>query len=70
MPAKRKTIDVARIRDMANSSLANSREEYRESREGVASLLESVLMETGNYNGFQFIDGTNGETDRTRRKYY
>lgn len=34
------------------------------------NILESVLFKTNSYKGFHFTDGTQGETDRTVRKYY
>jgi hypothetical protein len=68
--AKRKTIEVSALRDKVNQMLEASAPEVTDGRTALAVLLESVLMETGNYSGFRFTDGNNGDTDRTRRHYY
>ena len=55
-----KTIKVARVLEMANRYLASEdtpltlAQVHR--REGVASLLSSILHETGNYAGFSYLD--------------
>jgi hypothetical protein len=83
----RKTIDVQTLKERANTRLAY--EEYESDhwsrvtpqqayREGVASLLSWVLMETGNYKGFGYVEPggypigkfEEGVTDETRRCYY
>lgn len=54
----RKTIPVARVREIANNILANSTKDYPpESRLAIAGMLEIVLMETGNYHGFNHAPG-------------
>ena len=65
MARKRKTIDVAVVRDKANHYLAHTEDEcrvlgwnnadMRSRRMGVASLLETVLLDTGNYHGFGYV---------------
>ena len=90
--SNRKTIPVARIRELVNFRLTiepylampgkdremNAGEAYRMA---LASLLESVLHETGNYRGFGYQEGqvtrhADGPgdspdiTDETRRVYY
>jgi hypothetical protein len=49
----RKTIPVDRVREIANAMLADSIDDRAEGRTAIAVLLESILMETGNYHGFQ-----------------
>jgi len=51
----RKTISVEKVREMANAFLANENTTADE-REGVCALVESVLLETGNYQGFRYLD--------------
>jgi hypothetical protein len=67
----RKTIDIETLRISANQALVTEAEgNTPQFRNGVAGLLESALMSTGNYKGFRFTDGNNGRTDHTRRVYY
>lgn len=54
--AKRKTIKVNRVKELVNSYLLNSRDDNKDLRFGNAILLEQVLMETGNYNGFGYLN--------------
>jgi len=58
MMAKRKTIPVVRVKEIANHVLANSTEDFSpEQRLAVAGLLETILMETDNYRGFGYLPG-------------
>ena len=76
----RKTIAVTDLVDRANRFLELGELPGivdSQFREGVSQLLEYVLFETGNYNGFKFQDSEKEETgelkekfDRTRRLYY
>jgi hypothetical protein len=82
----RKTIDVATVVEWANTRLAIPDSTHRlevENTEqafrlGVSSLLEQILHNTDNYNGFQYVDVDGklvypfkrGETDETRKRYY
>jgi hypothetical protein len=69
--AGRKTIDVDRVREIANKMLSDSVDDRRDGRISVANMLETILMETGNYHGFRYIDGTpTGVVDDSRRKYH
>lgn len=65
----RKTIEVAKVLALANAAFRNSAPDRKEAREGIASLLEAVLMETGNYKGFRYLEGWPTD-DETRREYY
>ena len=73
--SKRKTIEVAAVREMANAMLANSDDDRTEGRVGVALLLERVLHDTGNYKGFRYLhyldeSRPNHRTDDETRRYY
>ncbi len=48
----RKTIVVSDIKDKANAMLADSDSDLIEGRQAVAILIESILMDTGNYHGY------------------
>jgi len=69
----RKTIDLERLRDMANAALRDSVDDYREQRDGIAFLLERALHESGRYRGFSYIGGyrpNDPAFDETRRTYH
>lgn len=54
-------IAVSKIKEIANSILSDNRNidvVNSETRKGVAQLLERILMETGNYRGFNFVQWT------------
>ena len=80
MPYKRKTIPVADVLALANKMLRDSADEMTQAREAVASLIERVLMDTGNYRGYGYLPGivTYDDVnliativgDETRRVYY
>jgi len=68
---QRKTIEVSAVLSMANNMLANSTHAVSaESRMAVASMLERILMDTGNYHGFNYIGGYVAGMDESRRFYY
>lgn len=67
---KRKTFDVDQFRIRINNMLAESAEDERQGRFVMASVLEGVLMDTGNYVGFRYTDGMDGAQDASRRSYY
>lgn len=79
MPRARKTVDVALVKDRANHFLNDEHTSPAE-RRGVAGLIESVLLATENYQGFQFTDPNAQRTadhqlipntyDDTRRRYF
>jgi hypothetical protein len=76
----RKTINVATVKRLANTALADSRDKNVGERLGIASLLEQVLQETGNYNGFNYLESEfytyagerilKDDYDGSRRRYY
>jgi hypothetical protein len=51
----RKTIEVARIKEIVNDMILNSLDDDKSSREHMSLVLEAVLIETGNYSGFQYL---------------
>ncbi len=72
MSRPRKTIEVETVRQMANGFLENSRDDRRDQRFGVCSLVEQVLMATGNYKGFGYTtpEPITPGGDDSRRRYY
>ena len=77
--AKRKTIEVEKVKEIVNNLLANSTEEVTSmERLMAARVLERVLFETGNYKGFGYLPGVIEYTEDThsiigdvsRRHYY
>jgi len=72
----RKTISVEKIKNKANELLANP-DIIMEEKLGVITMIESVLHETDNYNGFMYLMlGENGSAPRlgtdgwVSRKYF
>ena len=70
MSKSRKTIEMATVLDTGNAMLRKSNDDKVEGRLAVASMLETLLMATGNYKGFCFTDGKGGKFDHSRRQYY
>ena len=67
----RKTIAVGTLLHRLNYFLANDRGTADE-REIMISFVEGILHDTGNYRGYRYIDGPDGEVDGlgSRRFYY
>lgn len=65
----RKTIEVGKVLKLANHMLAKS-EVSAEQRKGVCSMLETILFETGNYQGFRYLDTSEIAGNGTRREYF
>jgi hypothetical protein len=76
-----KTVSVLFLLERANKCLASNfaygngatqMETSRAYRAGIASFIELVLHESGNYAGFGYLGGpyVAGVTDDTRRVYY
>ena len=51
----RKTIKVEEVKTLVNRMLLNSRDDNRSGREALQTLIETILMDTGNYNGFNYL---------------
>lgn len=81
MAAARKTVPVEAVRDRVNHFLTHSQNHETAARKALASLLESILLETGNYKGFLYLAselqtgpdgieaGLRDGYDDTRRQY-
>jgi hypothetical protein len=69
-----KTIRVEVIRQRVNHYLASGypHDGGEDQRHGVANLLSDILIDTGNYRGFGYLESPyqEGVTDETRRYYY
>jgi len=51
----RKTFSVEALRERTNAYLANDAKRDGEARQALMTVLESILHETGNYNGFKYL---------------
>lgn len=51
----RKTIDIAKVIDTANSMLAKSQDDMRSEREGICALTETLLHSAGAYSGYSHL---------------
>ena len=64
----KKTIKVDEIKDIVNSFLLHSKDEYEERRIGMCVALEKILFDTDNYHGFKnlnpgdMLDSKDGKT--------
>jgi hypothetical protein len=56
----RKTVNVKYALETANNMLQTN--ESAEAKAAVCTLIESILFETGNYNGFRWQDHVNART--------
>ena len=66
----RKTIAVGTLLHRLNYFLANDKGTADE-REIMISFVEGILHDTGNYRGYRYIDGPDGEVDGFgSRRYY
>jgi len=57
----RKTVSVASVLEMANFAMERSNLSQLEKR-GIGHIIESILHESGNYNGFSFVNPDEPET--------
>lgn len=55
MSKKRKTYSVSALTEKVNKFLLHSPDRHKDGRESLMVLIESVLMETGNYRGFCYL---------------
>lgn len=70
MGSKRSTTKVDDLTVTVNHMIAASPDEDKQARIALSVLIETVLMDTGNYHGFRYADGNAGKTDDTRRVYF
>jgi len=58
----RKTIDVLEMLNWANTQLKRTDEwAQAEFKSGICTMLETILMNSGNYKGFMFLDNSDTE---------
>jgi hypothetical protein len=59
---KRKTIEVSTMVEWANTQLART-DEYADVgfKSGISTMIERILFNANNYNGFMFIDNEDSE---------
>lgn len=74
MGKQRKTFQVSEFKDYVNDCLKRT-DDYatKEFKSGLCLALETVLHNSGNYEGFHFLDNDNCEVEGTGyydRKYY
>jgi len=65
----RKTIKVEEVKILVNNMLLNSRDDNRSGRTALSMLIETILMETGNYNGFNYLTPNDMETSKNGTTY-
>jgi hypothetical protein len=65
----RKTIEVGKVLNMANYFL-NAENTTPDERIAVAQFLESILFETGNYEGYRYTESLEVDGMGTRRQYF
>jgi hypothetical protein len=74
MAKKKKTLGVAQVLDYANLQLKRTDSDAtKDFKSGVCTMIERVLHDTGNYNGFMFInpdDSDHGTLGYFSRKYF
>jgi hypothetical protein len=68
-PMSRKTVEVGKILAMVNVALACP-DSTPDGREALCTMLETVLMDAGSYQGYSYIDTDEVEGNGTRRKYF
>jgi hypothetical protein len=80
----RKTIEVSDIKIRLNHALESSSDEMKVERQAIATFAEGILMDTGNYRGFQYLSSEylpveeqvqgsqvlKDNFDDTRRRYF
>ncbi len=76
MAKARKTVSIVELVARANTALEVTPDEWTREREAIASFVSMILLDTGNYKGFAYLDqclGANGRLldsfDGTRRRY-
>jgi len=58
----RKTFKVEDLKDKVNGMLLHLPDDDKNGREQLQSLIENVLMDTGNYGGFRYLGADDMET--------
>jgi hypothetical protein len=74
MTKKKKTLGVSHMLDYSNTQLARTDDfASMDFKTGVCTMIERILHDTGNYNGFMFINGDDcaiGTPGYFSRKYF
>ena len=52
----KKTFEVEELKQRINLMLLNSTDDYKDGREALINIIEHVLMKSGNYGGFVYLD--------------
>jgi hypothetical protein len=65
----RKTIEVGKLLNMANHFL-NAKNTNTDERIAIAQFLESILFETGNYEGYRYNESLEVDGMGSRRYYF
>ena len=67
----RKTINVEFVLARANAYLASD-DSTADGRESICGIIDSVLMEAGQYSGFRYLDVENHEAEGigSKREYF
>ena len=55
MARNRQTINVEEVKDWANQQFESTESVDRAWRQGVMTMLENILLSTGNYKGFRYL---------------
>jgi hypothetical protein len=67
----RKTMNVEVMLDWANTQLSRTDDfADKKFKSGICSMIEKILMDTGNYNGFYFIDDESTPIGYKNELYY
>ena len=62
MSKKKKTYSVSTLTDKVNRMILHSPDRHKDGRESLQVMIESVLMETGNYKGFCYLTANDMRT--------
>ena len=63
--AKRQTVEVAKLKRMANEYFHNSGDPFRDARRAIQSFVEAVLHDTNNYRGFGYLTAEQSKPGHT-----
>ena len=55
MRTRRKTIEIERIKELANKFFRESKDEMMAERKALQSFIETILYETNTYYGFNYV---------------
>lgn len=55
MTRRRTTVDIAAIKELANKTFRDSKDDYREGRKAIQMFVTDLLINAGQYNGFNYL---------------